>query len=256
MPHNYIIHTGTDHDKGWSGYASKYYDPQKAHEYYMKNRVLKGYNSSNQKVSLNEAGKQAKDYVLQSLKSENATNKAEAKSTKLTRTTNATNTKTTDLTKAQEDRDTQISNYAQTTQTKIAAIQSRIKQMGSAVNKERVRTQLQKEIDELRNDNAAMKASLQSSYANTANGIKETYASTVDTIKSDYQTALDDIASAYESTKISELEAIYNNPEFTKKSSSKSSKKTSDTSTTKKSTFKLKDYTNNRRKSLGVKYGK
>ena len=37
-------------------YASKYYDPVKAHEYYMKNRELKGRRSSSK---LNDEGKEA-----------------------------------------------------------------------------------------------------------------------------------------------------------------------------------------------------
>lgn len=38
-------------------YASKYYDPVKAHEYYMKTRHLKGYDT--QGKTLNDEGKQA-----------------------------------------------------------------------------------------------------------------------------------------------------------------------------------------------------
>lgn len=41
-------------------YASKYYDPVKAHEYYMKTRHLKGYDT--QGKTLNDEGKQAKAY--------------------------------------------------------------------------------------------------------------------------------------------------------------------------------------------------
>lgn len=42
-------------------YASKYYDPVKAHEYYMKTRHLKGYDT--QGKTLNDEGKQAKAYA-------------------------------------------------------------------------------------------------------------------------------------------------------------------------------------------------
>jgi len=40
-------------------YSSKYYDPVKAHEYYMKNRVLKG----RQRRSLNEEGRLTEQYA-------------------------------------------------------------------------------------------------------------------------------------------------------------------------------------------------
>lgn len=44
-------------------YASKYYDPVKAHEYYMKARHLKGYDT--QGKTLNDEGKQAKSLYYQ-----------------------------------------------------------------------------------------------------------------------------------------------------------------------------------------------
>lgn len=44
-------------------YASKYYDPVKAHEYYMKTRHLKGYDT--QGKTLNDEGKQAKSLYYQ-----------------------------------------------------------------------------------------------------------------------------------------------------------------------------------------------
>ena len=48
-----------DNDLLTHAYASKYYDPVKAHEYYMKNRVLKG----RQRRSLNEEGRLTERYA-------------------------------------------------------------------------------------------------------------------------------------------------------------------------------------------------
>ena len=48
-------------------YASPYYDPQKAHEYYMKNRELKGRKSV---AKLNDEGKEAAAYVKKQLSDE------------------------------------------------------------------------------------------------------------------------------------------------------------------------------------------
>lgn len=45
-------------------YASKYYDPQKAHEYYEKHKQLKGKTSTS---SLNDEGKKAAKYVKQKI---------------------------------------------------------------------------------------------------------------------------------------------------------------------------------------------
>lgn len=51
-------------------YASKYYDPAKAHEYHMKHRKLKGKNSRTSIKGLNEAGKAAAKEVKEAIKNE------------------------------------------------------------------------------------------------------------------------------------------------------------------------------------------
>ena len=47
-------------------YASPYYDPQKAHEYYMRTRELKGRSTT----SLNDEGKKIWSYTKNNIKSE------------------------------------------------------------------------------------------------------------------------------------------------------------------------------------------
>lgn len=56
MNNNYLAH-----------YSSEYYDPVKAHEYYMKNRELKGRKST---AKLNDEGKAAASYVKEQLNQE------------------------------------------------------------------------------------------------------------------------------------------------------------------------------------------
>ena len=51
-------------------YASKYYDPVKAHEYYMKHRKLKEKNARTSTKGLNEAGKIAAKEVKEGIKAE------------------------------------------------------------------------------------------------------------------------------------------------------------------------------------------
>lgn len=51
-------------------YASKYYDPVKRHEYYMKHRQLKGRKSRTSTVGLNEDGKIAAKEVKEAIKNE------------------------------------------------------------------------------------------------------------------------------------------------------------------------------------------
>ena len=49
-------------------YASPYYDPEKAHEYYMRTRELKGRSTT----SLNDEGKKIWSYTKNNIKSEKA----------------------------------------------------------------------------------------------------------------------------------------------------------------------------------------
>lgn len=51
-------------------YASKYYDPAKAHEYYMKHRKLKGRKKRTSTAGLNEAGKIASSEVKEAINAE------------------------------------------------------------------------------------------------------------------------------------------------------------------------------------------
>lgn len=51
-------------------YASQYYDPQKAHEYYEKHKHLKGRNSRTSTAGLNENGKIAAKEVREAIKEE------------------------------------------------------------------------------------------------------------------------------------------------------------------------------------------
>ena len=55
-------------------YASKYYDPVKAHEYYMKHRQLRGRKST---TGLNSTGKEAAKFVKDKLQEERKAKMAE-----------------------------------------------------------------------------------------------------------------------------------------------------------------------------------
>lgn len=51
-------------------YASKYYDPVKAHEYYMKHRKLKGRKARTSTKGLSEEGKAAAKYIKEQIAAE------------------------------------------------------------------------------------------------------------------------------------------------------------------------------------------
>lgn len=67
MYHDSLSHTGANEPPG--GYASKYYDPEKAHEYYEKTKKLKGRRSNK---GLNEEGQAAAEYMRKQVDEQHA----------------------------------------------------------------------------------------------------------------------------------------------------------------------------------------
>ena len=139
-------------------YASPYYDPVKAHEYYEEHKKLKGRREGR---TLTEEGVKAKMYVKKTI---NEKRDADLKALKegYEKDREAT-------TKEGEELQKQVvSAYAKQTGQKIALLQEKIMSMTKAERKAKGR-QLQREIDVLRADNKVSPRSRTIS----ASGLKE-----------------------------------------------------------------------------------
>ena len=90
-------------------YASPYYDPQKAHEYYMRTRELKGRSTT----SLNDEGKKIWSYTKNNIKSEKAAKVKEE----------------------QEKRDQKITELREKAEATKEQISSRLKELNEALPK-------------------------------------------------------------------------------------------------------------------------
>ena len=88
-------------------YASPYYDPQKAHEYYMRTRELKGRSTT----SLNDDGKKIWSYTKNNIKSEKAAKVKEE----------------------QEKRDQKITELREKAEATKGQISSRLKELNEAL---------------------------------------------------------------------------------------------------------------------------
>lgn len=120
---NYIIH-----------YASPYYDPVKAHEYYMRTRELKGRTST---AGLNDEGKAAAKYVRNQLQTERKS-------------------------KSDQDREvtkSQIKAHSEKMKTEIATLRAQLKGLSKA-DREARRPEIQAKIDQLRAENKAQRETL------------------------------------------------------------------------------------------------
>lgn len=136
-------------DDSLAHYASKYYDPVKAHEYYERTKQLKGRTSTAQ---LNDAGKAAAKNVKENLSNERKSRVETERQVK----------------------DSKIEAKKAEIQGKIDAIRKRIENM-SAKSKALAREKIQAEIDSLREENDAFREELNAGFKQTRSDLKTEY---------------------------------------------------------------------------------
>lgn len=207
-------------------YASPYYDPVKAHEYYMKNRELVGRKST---TGLNDEGKliarstkqylddQKKGTLEENTKEKNA--KLESYKVRMTDRTKdrqnlkntqteqqkklreeqlakAANDKTNSLNKEKNAKESGIEQHAKQMSIEIDRIQNQLDKMNSK-EKALYATKLQADIDNLRNENAKKRQELTLAYENSKASIDSKYQSDKAKTNSDYDSAKKGIDESY-----------------------------------------------------------
>ena len=190
-------------------YASPYYDPVKAHEYYIKHRELKGRNST---AGLNDEGKAAASYVKEQLTTER---KSKVESNKED-TTNQ-------IDKLREQKKSNIEVHKSAMQSQIDRLKAKLRSMSSA-DKQKNRDRIAANISVLREQNAAERERLNAEYQAQSKSLRIAQKETNENLKTEYDDKY-----------LSELEKIKANPAFQKAKASRSgSKKSSSSKTTKK----------------------
>lgn len=194
---NYLAHTGPTK----STYASPYYDPIKAHEYYEQHKQLQGRRST---AGLNDAGKEAARYVRDQLKSERISkvnaHKAQTDSNIQTNTQIGKN---------------KIESNKSIMQSKIESLRAQLKSM-SKEEKAARRESINAEIQTLRASNAESRALIQKSMKsyNVA-------------MRNEHKRVRESLKTEYDEKYLDELEKIKADENFqrTKKSKSSGTKK-------------------------------
>lgn len=175
-------------------YASPYYDPVKAHEYYMKHRELKGRNST---AGLNDEGKAAASYVKEQLTTERKANKED--------TTNQ-------IDKLREQKKSNIAAHKAAMQRQIDQLRAKLSSM-SSTDKQKNRARISASISALREQNAAERERLNAEFQAQSKSLRTAQKETNKNLKTEYDDKY-----------LSELEKIKANPAFQKaKSGSKKS---------------------------------
>lgn len=142
-------------------YASPYYDPVKAHEYYEQHKQLKGNKRSTSTASLNEKGKKAALYVKKQIDEEHAS-EAKAHSEEVSKLRE----------EAKSSTKAKIDSATQELKSKTEAMKVRLKKMNPAQRKQ-AEIHMRAEIEKLKKANEENRKALMEEYGVTSKAISE-----------------------------------------------------------------------------------
>ena len=180
-------------------YASPYYDPVKAHEYYEEHKKLKGRHST---AGLNDKGRETAAYVKEQLLAEKKRNIEQSKNT-MTSTIKTSRTSTdTSIKRNRESAKSMMESHKAQTQRKIDSIGEQIKSMSSEDRRGPKGEALREQISELRESNkqkretlnAALRTlstQLRTKHKTTSETARSTHMSNVEKYKNEYDTKLE-----------------------------------------------------------------
>lgn len=266
MYHSALAHTGANEPPG--GYASKYYDPEKAHEYYEKTKKLTGRRSNK---GLNEEGIEAAEYMRKQvdeqqakelgIKTDEAQRKIEQLDTDLETTVQdisnnlstaleaARNATSSNIEAAKAKLQTVISNSSQRIQNQVNQLREKMEKAPS----EAARRGFENQIEQLQETNSKNRdalseqfadeyATAQSNYKTTAEQLstkakedvtkaKEDTSAKKSEVSENYKKVAQEIEDKYAQIMVDEMDKIRNNPAFQEEKKSKKSSSSSTTST-------------------------
>lgn len=258
MYHDALSHTGANEPPG--GYSSKYYDPEKAHEYYERTKKLKGRRSN---AGLNEAGIEAAEYMRKQVDEEHAkelglhTDEAKRRmeqldtdldttiesisknlSTALEAARNATES---NIEAAKTRLQTVISNSSERIQNQVNILRDKMESAPS----EAARRGFENQIDQLAETNAKNRDALSEQFAEEYATAKSNYSSTAEqlstraeedlekakkntskskeSVQADYQKVVEELEEKYGQIMVDEMDKIRANPAYQEEKKSKSS---------------------------------
>ena len=212
-------------DESLKHYASPYYDPVKAHEYYMKNRELKGENSRKSTAGLNDEGKAVARYIKNQLDTERKSkvdahnNQTQAQiDVKKNNMDSTINAKKKNMTASIESHKIQ-------TKEKIEKLREELKGM-SMDDWNKHAEHIQSEIAKLRESNDTIRAKLQAEYSSESANLRAAYKNDSTNLRNAHKTETARLSKEYEEKYKSELDKLKSDAKYIKvPKSSKSSKK-------------------------------
>lgn len=141
-------------------YASPYYDPQKAHDYYMRTRELKGRKSTS---GLNDKGKETAKYVREQLAAEKKSKTDASRNTANARVKATSEASSRNITAARERQQAQNESHSAAMKSKIETLRASLEGLSTEEKKAR-REEINAEIDRMREENNSRKEQLYAAY--------------------------------------------------------------------------------------------
>jgi hypothetical protein len=193
-------------------YASKYYDPVKAHEYYMRNRELKGRKST---AGLNDEGKNAARYVREQLQTERKAKVQDHKDQTNSKIDTLRNQKNSKIETLRDQKKAKIEAYKNQMQSKIDSLRAQLKGM-SKEEKAAKKEQIYAEIDSLRADNKAERARLSEEFNASSSSLRSDYKTSSNSLKTEHKNEKARLKEEYDEKYIEELDKIRADASFQK----------------------------------------
>lgn len=201
-------------------YASPYYDPVKAHEYYMKNRELIGRRST---AGLNEEGKKAARYVKNELTSERKRKQQRVRDDANAEVSTVKSQAQANLESAREKKKQQIANHKAAMDAQIKSLRASLEGLDKEKKKE-LTPQVQSAISTMREENKKVREELNAEYAEYSSRVRENRSDEIAGIREESSERRAGLKTRYDEKYIEELDRIKADPTMRrqKKSSSKS----------------------------------
>lgn len=206
--HNYLVH-----------YASPYYDPVKAHEYYEEHKKLKGRRST---AGLSEEGRIAAAYIKKRLSDERKSKiDSHKKHTEASIKSIQNNVKTESEAAQYEVKDNAerlrrtIESHNNEMNSQIAQLQSKLKNIGNSAARNSIKREVAAKIASLREKNAKQRETLQNEAAirnykirEQVTNSKESAKGNIKSLRSAHKSYSEKAKSDYESKLESEIENL------------------------------------------------
>lgn len=203
-------------------YASKYYDPVKAHEYYMKNRELVGRRST---VGLNEKGREAARYVKAQLTSERKEKQQRVRDRTTSDIASVKSQTQENLESARERKKQQIANHKAAMDAQITSLKNALASLDSE-QKKVAKPKVQEAISELREENKKVREELNVEYSEYSAQVRSQRSEEIADLRSESSARRAGLKTQYDEKYIEELDRIKADPSMQKQKKSSSKKTT------------------------------